>query len=168
MIVVDASVLIAHLDDHDVHHARADAALLAAADQPFACSPLAADAPVRLAALRADTGLKLPDCCVLLAADAASADGVLTFDDALAREGERPGVRVGSRSAAIRSSLTRLKDTLRRAALAVFALGLSLLVLATPASGASKNVQLLTTLSEAKDATAINFCSTRGRAAGTT
>jgi predicted nucleic acid-binding protein len=127
VIVVDASVLIAHLDGHDAHHARALEALLGAADQPLACSPitlaevlvgparrdqleaaratiaeldvevipLGVEAPVRLAALRAGTGLKLPDCCVLLAADAAAAGAVLTFDDALAREVERIGLRRG-------------------------------------------------------------------------
>jgi predicted nucleic acid-binding protein len=127
VIVVDASVLIAHLDEHDAHHARAEEALLAGADQPLACSPitlaevlvgparrdeleaarativdlgvevipLEAEAPARLAALRVDTSLKLPECCVLLAADTAAAEGVLTFDDALAREVERLGLRVG-------------------------------------------------------------------------
>jgi predicted nucleic acid-binding protein len=127
VIVVDASVLIAHLDERDAHHARAEEALLAAADQPLACSPitlaevlvgparrdqldaarativelgvevipLEVEAPVRLAALRADTGLKLPDCCVLLAADAAAVEGVITFDDALAQEVERLGLGGG-------------------------------------------------------------------------
>jgi len=127
MIVVDASVLIAHLDDRDALHARAEEALLAAADQPLACSPITLaevlvgparrdqietaqaaiavlgvdvipfelEAPIRLAALRAETGLKMPDCCVLLAADAAAAEGVLTFDDALAREAERLGLGSG-------------------------------------------------------------------------
>jgi len=37
----------------------------------------------RLALLRAETGLKLPDCCVLLAADQTGA-AVATFDDRLA------------------------------------------------------------------------------------
>jgi len=125
VIVVEASVLIAHLDERDALHARAERALLDAADRPLACSPitlaevlvgparrdridaartamaelgmqvipLEEDAPVRLAALRAHTGLKMPDCCVLLAAQGAAAAGVLTFDDALAREAERLGLR---------------------------------------------------------------------------
>ena len=127
MIVVDASVLIAHLDERDALHARAGDALLAAADRRFGCSPitlaevlvgparrdrldaarvamaeleieevpLGEDAPVRLASLRAESGLKLPDCCVLLAAQDAAADAVLTFDDALARAVERLGMRAG-------------------------------------------------------------------------
>ena len=41
------------------------------------------DAPSRLARLRAKTGLKLPDCCVILAAQSAAAV-VVTFDDRLA------------------------------------------------------------------------------------
>ena len=44
---------------------------------------LDADARARLAALRAGTGLKLPDCCVLLAAEQMQAR-VATFDDRLA------------------------------------------------------------------------------------
>ena len=123
MIVVDASVLIAHLDDRDALHDRAVEALLAVAEQPLGGSPLTLaevlvgparhgrleaarsaieelgvtsiplreDAPARLAQLRVDSGLRLPDCCVLLAAE--DADAVLTFDDALARAAER--LRVG-------------------------------------------------------------------------
>jgi predicted nucleic acid-binding protein len=52
---------------------------------------LAADAPPRLAVLRADTGLRLPDCCVVLAAQDANASSILTFDDALVREASRLG-----------------------------------------------------------------------------
>ena len=127
MIVVDASVLIAHLDERDALHARAGDALLEAANRRLGCSPitlaevlvgparrdrldaarvavaeldveeipLGEDAPVRLAALRAGSGLKMPDCCVLLAAQDAAAEAVLTFDDALAREVERLGLRAG-------------------------------------------------------------------------
>ena len=126
MIVVDASVLIAHLDENDALHDRAVEALLAAADQPLACSPitlaevlvgqaradrlpdarcamtvlgvaeipLGDDAAARLAALRAETALKMPDCCVLLAAADGQAEIVLTFDDRLARAAERRRLRV--------------------------------------------------------------------------
>ncbi len=41
---------------------------------------LPGDSAPRLARLRADTGLKMPDCCVLLAAQDVSADALLTFD----------------------------------------------------------------------------------------
>ena len=124
MIVIDASVLIAHLDERDALHDRAEKALMRAAGQAFGCStvtlaevlvgparrshldaaraalseldvtelPFADDAPVRLATLRAETGLKLPDCCVLLAAQDAGAEAVLTFDDDLAREAETLGL----------------------------------------------------------------------------
>jgi predicted DNA-binding protein (UPF0278 family) len=69
VIAVDASVLIAHLDERDALHARAEEALLGAADQ-------------------------LNEACgVLLAAEAAG--GVLTFDDGLAREAERLGLASG-------------------------------------------------------------------------
>lgn len=46
--------------------------------------PFPADSAERLARLRAATGLKMPDCCVLLAAEAASAR-VASFDGRLTR-----------------------------------------------------------------------------------
>lgn len=46
--------------------------------------PFPADSAVKLALLRADTGLKMPDCCVLLTAEAAVAR-VASFDDQLTR-----------------------------------------------------------------------------------
>ena len=125
MIVVDASVLIAHLDENDALHDRAVEALLATAEQPLACSPitlaevlvgparadrlrdargaitdlgvaeipLGDDAAARLAALRAETALKMPDCCVLLAAEDGQAEMVLTFDNRLARATEQRRLR---------------------------------------------------------------------------
>lgn len=127
MIVVDASVLIGHLDDRDALHDRAVEALLDVAEQPLGSSPLTLaevlvgparhgrldaaraaiaklgvtalppgdDAPARLARLRADSGLRLPDCCVLLAAEDADAHAVLTFDDGLARAARRLGFDPG-------------------------------------------------------------------------
>ncbi len=123
MIVLDANVLIAHLDQHDAHHTAATERLFDLADQPFGASsitlaevlvapcragslpaaqaalrtlevaelPLPPNASERLAALRVETGLKLPDCCVLLTAEAV-AGTVLTFDDRLAREAGRRGL----------------------------------------------------------------------------
>lgn len=115
MIVVDASVLIAHLDASDAHHDLAETLLLTAVDEPLAASPLTLaetlvgparagqlerataalrqlgvravslddNAPSRLALLRAETGLKLPDCCVLLTAEQTQGP-VATFDTRLA------------------------------------------------------------------------------------
>jgi predicted nucleic acid-binding protein len=123
VIVLDASVLIAHLDERDALHARAEEALERAMTEPLGCSaitlaevlvgparhgrldaaraavaeleveeiPLGADPAVRLATMRAEVGLKLPDCCVLLAAHEAAAQAIVTFDDALARAAERSG-----------------------------------------------------------------------------
>jgi predicted nucleic acid-binding protein len=51
------------------------------------------DAPTRLALLRTETGLKLPDCCVLLASDQTRA-AVATFDDRLAAAARNRGHRV--------------------------------------------------------------------------
>lgn len=100
MIVLDASVLIAHLDSTDGHHAAARRLLEESDGTPLAASAITlaetlvsparhgrlkdaesalrrlgveeltigGDAAARLATLRAGTGLKMPDCCVLLAA----------------------------------------------------------------------------------------------------
>ena len=113
MIVLDASVLIAHLDERDAHHKEATR-LLVRNPEPFAASTvslaetlvapartgrledataalarlgvlelhLGEGAPERLARLRADTGRKLPDCCVLLAAQE-SRGALASFDGAL-------------------------------------------------------------------------------------
>ena len=126
MIIVDASVLVAHLDERDAHHEEAVRLLLEAADVDLGASPmtvaevlvgparagrlsearaiidslgvrevaLRADAATRLATLRAEAGLKLPDCCVLLAAADAPAVAVGTFDERLANVARRWGLRV--------------------------------------------------------------------------
>jgi predicted nucleic acid-binding protein len=123
VIVVDASVLIAHLDARDAHHERAERVLGTAAGQDFIASPVTIaevltgparvgrlseaqvalgllgvreqsmrrDAPVRLAQLRVTTQLKLPDCCVLLAAEDVSAEAVASFDDRLAATARKLG-----------------------------------------------------------------------------
>jgi hypothetical protein len=54
-------------------------------DLEIATVALGKDAPVRLAQLRATTRLRLPDCCVLLAAESAQAR-VASFDDRLSSE----------------------------------------------------------------------------------
>lgn len=126
MTVLDASVLIAHLDQDDVHRARA-AELIAGLDVgPVPVSvvtlaevlvgptragvadlvagalrdlgirdvPLGPDAAGRLAAMRVSTRLKLPDCCVLLAAEDVGAHEIATFDDRLASAARERGLRV--------------------------------------------------------------------------
>jgi predicted nucleic acid-binding protein len=114
VIVLDASVLIAHLDGADRHHAEARALLEASGVEPLGAGTITLaetlvsparegrladaevalrrlgiselapgdDAPARLAQLRADTGLKMPDCCVLLAAREHSGT-VASFDSDL-------------------------------------------------------------------------------------
>ena len=128
MIVLDASVLIAHLEVTDAHHQRATEVLLATAGELLGASPitlaevlvgparagqldraaaaiedlqveavpLGADAPARLAALRAETGLRLPDCCVLYAAQTANA-ALATFDDRLAAAATHHNLTVHTR-----------------------------------------------------------------------
>jgi predicted nucleic acid-binding protein len=123
VIVLDATVLIAHLDAGDAHHDAAEARLLELAHEPFGASSitlaellvgparagrladahaalltlgvselrLPVDAAERLAALRVATELKLPDCCVLLAAEEVGAR-VVSFDARLAREAAERGL----------------------------------------------------------------------------
>jgi predicted nucleic acid-binding protein len=55
--------------------------------------PFPADTAVRLAQLRADTGLKMPECCVLLAAEDVEAR-VATLDNRLARAAQAHGLTV--------------------------------------------------------------------------
>lgn len=114
MIVLDASVLIAHLDGSDRHHAKARSLLEEKSGEPLGASPitlaetlvsparaglledaetalkrlgiqelpLRAGSPGRLAEMRSQVGLKMPDCCVLLAAQ--DHDGtVASFDSDL-------------------------------------------------------------------------------------
>jgi predicted nucleic acid-binding protein len=125
VIVLDACVLIAHLDASDAHHDRAFELLQSLAEEPFAASALTlaevlvgparaggleragaalralgvetvaigAAAPAELAGLRASAGLKLPDCCVLLAAEQVGG-GLATFDERLAAVARQRGVPV--------------------------------------------------------------------------
>lgn len=84
-VVTVAEVLVAPA--RAGHLARATAAL---AELGVASVPLDVDAHVPLATLRAETGLKLPDCCVLLAAEQGRG-AVATFDDRLAAAGRARG-----------------------------------------------------------------------------
>lgn len=126
MIVIDASVVIGHLDAGDAHHGAAEALLAGFAGEPLGASTvtlaevlvkpaqagrleeaknalellaiealaLQADAAPSLAALRAATNLKLPDCCVLLAARTAQASALATFDVRLGAAAAGLGLRV--------------------------------------------------------------------------
>ena len=114
MIVLDASVLIAHLDASDAHHERAKQLLRETGGERLVASTISLaetlvaparagrlaeatgalerlgirelafghGASGRLAQLRTDTGRKLPDCCVLLAATECQG-AVASFDSAL-------------------------------------------------------------------------------------
>ena len=123
MIVLDASVLIAHLDERDAHHERASRLLADTGAEPLGVStitlaetlvaptragrledvlaaldrlgvtklPLGDEAPARLARLRAEVGCKLPDCCVLLAAQELGGT-IASFDSALMDAAEALGL----------------------------------------------------------------------------
>ncbi|MFT3852554.1 MAG: PIN domain-containing protein [Ilumatobacteraceae bacterium] len=113
VIVVDASALIAFLDPDDAHHTSAVDALAAATPPLIVHRITAAEVlvgptrrgtvdavwrdlvaigveldddvidPHALAALRVESGCKLPDCCVIAVARARGCD-VVTFDARLA------------------------------------------------------------------------------------
>ena len=127
MIVLDASVVIGHLDATDAHHQAATALLLTAGTEDLVVHPLTlaeslvsaaqagrltevvadlrrlrirqsemdADQPLRLATLRAETRLKLPDCVVLDTAQRGRAV-LATFDDSLRAAALALGVRTMS------------------------------------------------------------------------
>ncbi|HEX5610332.1 MAG TPA: PIN domain-containing protein [Solirubrobacterales bacterium] len=125
MIVLDASVLIAHLDGRDPHHDSAVELLRSHSTEFLGASqvsvaetlvgparagrledawealerlairelPFSSGASPRLASLRVKTGLKLPDCCVLLAAEN-HYGGVASFDRDLCRSARDLGIPV--------------------------------------------------------------------------
>jgi predicted nucleic acid-binding protein len=70
---------------------RLDVAQVVLRDLEIESPPLPAEAPARLAELRAGTGLKLPDCCVLLCAED-NAASLVTFDARLASVAEARGL----------------------------------------------------------------------------
>ncbi|HTA35515.1 MAG TPA: type II toxin-antitoxin system VapC family toxin [Solirubrobacteraceae bacterium] len=126
LTILDASVLIAYFGAGDAHteHAvglleraddlavstitlaevlvgatrsgRARELLEALADMEVEEARLGPNAAEALAQLRIATGLRLPDCCVLLAADATNATAVATFDDRLAKAAEQKGYAAAS------------------------------------------------------------------------
>jgi predicted nucleic acid-binding protein len=123
VIILDASVLIAHFESADANHDRADELLTEAVDEPLGASPITlaevlvgparsdrldatermledlgvtpipivAGAPARLARMRATLRLPLPDCCVLLAAETATAS-LATFDKRLSQAATAIGI----------------------------------------------------------------------------
>jgi predicted nucleic acid-binding protein len=125
VIVLDASVLIGHLDGNDPHHRRARGLLEASGSSPLGVSPISlaetlvaparsgrlgaarealdrlgvaelaldAEAALRLAQLRANAGCKLPDCCVLLAAQE-HRGRVASFDADLNRAAKALGLEL--------------------------------------------------------------------------
>lgn len=83
-----AEVLVVPARDGRLEPVRSVLAELEVEELPFP-----ADTAVRLAQLRAETGLKMPDCCVLLAAEQAAAR-IACFDDRLAQAAEQRNVEV--------------------------------------------------------------------------
>jgi predicted nucleic acid-binding protein len=124
VIVLDASVLIAHLDGSDRHHEKARDLLEVNPTEPLGASPITLaetlvsparagrleeaeaalrqlgvaelplneGAPGRLATMRSEIGLKMPDCCVLLAAQ--DHKGVVaSFDTRLLSAAQKLGLQ---------------------------------------------------------------------------
>jgi len=83
-----AEVLVVPIRD-----GRLDQTLAALRDLEIQEVPFPADTAVRLAQLRATAGLKMPDCCVLLAAEDAAAS-VASFDERLAQAAEKRNLPV--------------------------------------------------------------------------
>jgi predicted nucleic acid-binding protein len=77
-----AEVLVAPVRENSLNPVLAALDALEIQELPFP-----ADTALRLAQLRATTGLKMPDCCVLLAAEEAAAS-VASFDERLAQTAE--------------------------------------------------------------------------------
>lgn len=73
---------------------RLDRAIAALAQLGVETVPLRDNGPVRLALLRAETRLKMPDCCVLLAAEQVGMARVATFDDRLRAAGRQRGFTI--------------------------------------------------------------------------
>lgn len=83
-----AEVLVGYARAGRLDHGKADLAAIGVEEWA-----LPADGAWRLAQLRASTGLKLPDCCVLLAAETASA-AVASFDERLLAAARQRGLEV--------------------------------------------------------------------------
>ena len=126
MIILDACVLIAHLDRDDAHHTRAGRVLHSIAGAPKGISMLTraevlvgptragrrraaqetlaalalhtydlpASACDALAELRANSGLRMPDCCVLLTAELNGPPEIVTFDKRLTAAASQRGIVV--------------------------------------------------------------------------
>lgn len=83
-----AEVLVVPVRDN-----RLEAILTALRDLEVGELPFPPSTAVRLAQLRVSTGLKMPDCCVLLAAQSAGAT-IASFDERLVRAAEEHDVAV--------------------------------------------------------------------------
>ncbi len=122
LTVLDASILLAHFDDTDPHSeaaaailadadqvaastntlaevlvgaaraGRLDEQLAAIAELQITELPLEPGAAAALARLRADTGLRMPDCCVLHAALSSQAQALATRDTQLAKAAAAHGL----------------------------------------------------------------------------
>lgn len=86
-----SSITLAEVLVGPVKAGRADKADAALRALEIAEIPIKAGTAAQLAKLRATTGLKLPDCCVLLAAEDVRATAVLSFDDRLTKRAQELG-----------------------------------------------------------------------------
>ena len=86
-----AEVFVAPARDGRLDTVRSTLRELEIAELPFP-----ADAAEKLAQLRVDTGLKMPDCCVLLAAEPLRAR-VATFDDRLGKAAQQRNIEAMGR-----------------------------------------------------------------------
>ncbi|QIV79628.1 type II toxin-antitoxin system VapC family toxin [Mycolicibacterium frederiksbergense] len=92
--LVVSSMTLAELLVGPVREGAVDALLEALARLEVGEELFPEDVAVRLARLRAETGLRMPDCCVLLAAESAGAETVGTFDGRLGQVARGRGLTV--------------------------------------------------------------------------
>lgn len=128
LIVLDANVIIAFLDEKNVHHSRSidllseyefapwvmhEVTLAEVLAGPAKAGTVAAEkvwaaiqelgvisaesevSPLGVATLRAETGLPIPDCLVILTADGPDSENqIMTFDEPLAAKASELGYSV--------------------------------------------------------------------------
>ncbi len=92
-VLVTSPITLAEVLVGPARAGQAESILNRLAQLPIGTVDLGSDAPLRLAQLRASTGLRMPDCCVLLATEQVSAH-LATFDHKLAAVGAARGLRI--------------------------------------------------------------------------
>ncbi|MFC7623819.1 type II toxin-antitoxin system VapC family toxin [Microlunatus sp. GCM10028923] len=91
-VLVTSPITLAEVLVGPARAGRAEMIMNRLGQLPVGTVELGHDSPLRLAGLRVATGLKMPDCCVLLAAEHV-AGMIATFDQRLGEQAEALGLR---------------------------------------------------------------------------